>query len=289
MDPEMAASASIRVHRRSNIQSRIAYNGLTMGKWSGLVVLAIIVLQIVASIIQNRRKEQEKQRAREEAARRRALAEAQGQAGAAGPGGAVVGQQPSGQMSMAGGGPGAVVSAPRQAVDDLEARRRAQLEQLRQRRDGRRIGQPSAMSGGAVAAPPTSPRAGIPSPVARGSVQTHPSSSLGSSDQARIRQQEADQRARQQALEFREQQRRMGAERDAVERASQERERQRRETVARQAEQRRTAAAAATAGPVAAATLSQRLHQQTSLRDLMVLKEVLDAPLAMRDPGSGRA
>ena len=258
-----------------------------MGRWSGLIVVAILVVQIVASIIQQRRKEQEKQRAREAAARRQMLAEAEAPAGQAG--------QSVPTMTQPG------VESPTAAAD-LEARRRAQLEQLRQRREGRRIGLPSAS--GAGQAPPTGPRAGLPVPGVR--TQASPPSSkpqsqpwTATSDQARSRQQEVERRAREQARLVRDQQARVAEERDAAQRAASERERlrraaresqqQSRQAEQRQADQRQAAAAMAIGGPVPVLQLRNRLSQPGALREVFLLKELLDPPVALRGQGHSPA
>ncbi len=243
-----------------------------MGKLSGLIVVVILVLQIVASIIQSRRKEQEKQRAREAAARRQMLAEGEA--------------QPSTLVTLASADVGGASSS---SSVELEARRRAQLEQLRQRREGRRFGQPSMVgsAGGSVASPPTAPRAGVPLPrvePSRAASQPQSQPWTATSDQARSRQQENERRARDQARMLKEQQMRLTEERDAATRAIVDRERSRREASQRQSDQHKIATVAAAAGAKAAASISSRLHQPAALRDLIALKEVLDQPVALREP-----
>jgi hypothetical protein len=154
-------------------------------------------------------------------------------------------------------------------------------------------------STGVGQAPPTSPRAGLPLPGTGAQPQAptrlQQQTWTATSDQARSRQQEIERRAREQGRQMREQQARLAEEREAAQRAATERERARREAretqqqrqseqQQRQTAQRQAAAALAVGGPVVASQLRNRLGQPGALREVLVLKEILDPPLSLRDP-----
>lgn len=246
-------------------------------------VLFIIAVQVISAIIAQRKKQAEK-KAREEAARR-------AMAGAP----TMPGTPPRPGQPIGGASPSASTSP------DLEDRRREQLEQLRQRRESRRgkvaTSQPGQLRTGSV--PPTRmPQRSGPMAIT--------TASIGTSDQARSKAQEAQRRAREAERVRRDEQSRAVMERaeaqEKVERLSYEREFHR---VAGEEDQATHTAAVERGGQAAGAALAlsrsvgsggaadragaaavalvNRLRSPASIRELIVLREVVDRPLSLRD------
>jgi hypothetical protein len=259
---------------------------MTRGLW---IVLLIATIKIISLIVQHQKKEQER-KAREEALRQRALAESGGvpptpptptATTAPVQTAASVGRQP-------GGGEAAV---------HMEARRREQLEQLRQRRENRRGGVP-VVQAKLPTAPPLA-RRGLPLPT---QPITRPPSGAGAtiftSDQARVRAQEQARRARDTERQQRAQQARAAAALQEAEDVASHRAYEKDfHTVAGEEDAAshgvtptRPAVAvalgrlgAADRAGVTAAGLLSRLREPATLREVIMLREIVDKPIALRD------
>jgi hypothetical protein len=240
------------------------------------VILFIVAVQIIAGIAQKRKKDAER-RAREEALARNTQMQAQG-----GPAGV--------------GDPRASPPTPGSSQAELESRRKSQLEQLRQRRDGRRMGQPM---------PGQSPRSGVAIPTqpsSRPSIMSAPA--LGTSDQARTKAQQAERRAKEAERQRRDQQGRLAAQQQELEDAVAHKAYEAGFHAVADVRSELHPAAAARGGAsqtksttvtqVTQATvgtprlrpgagLLQGLHDPKSLREVMILRELLDRPLSLRD------
>ena len=243
-------------------------------------VLFIIALQVISGIIQHRKKQQER-KAREEAMRQRVLAQ-----------GGVVYDRPSQAGPVAIAPPTTTGTPP-----ELESRRKAQLEQLRQRRESRR----GSVADVQTRIPTSAPRRGMPVPTQF--PQRRPSAadqSILASEQARLRAQEATRRAREAERIRREQQARlMAATQEAEDLAAHEAYEKGFHAVAGESDaaahgvrvqataasltldRQRTIDRAGAAG----ASILERLSQPAALREMIVLREILDRPVSLRDVG----
>jgi len=186
-------------------------------------------------------------------------------------------------------GPAPVQQPPRagRPADDLAARRRAQLEELRTKREGRRTSTASTpIRPGSPPSPiPTSPRtATLPPQVAR-------------EDRTRIR--ELEQQRLKREDELRRQQMEMQA---SIRRKDAEEARHAAEQVRRQLQEQRAASleaapastTRASSTPTASiarsvksptkAAITEMLRSPNSMRQALILKELLDKPLALRNP-----
>lgn len=207
-------------------------------------------------------------------------------------------------------GPPSAPSTARERAEALAARRRAQIEELRRRAAARATGQPAPT---ARPAPPTPPSA--PIEVGRSTVSSPPTAPTGGgarmADEVRTaRQAEAQRAAAQRAAAQRAAAQRAAAQRAAAAKQTKAAEKRRREIEARRAaearrgrdQSRRSApvpvprlpGSATGRGGVAAmlgATRAERVktlaRDRDLLRDAIVLREILDPPLAMRDPRGG--
>lgn len=246
------------------------------GLW---LVLLILAIKIISLVMQHRKKEQERKE-REEALRQRAAQS--GGAASAPPTIGVPAPAPAGVT----------------AGSDIEARRQAQLEQLRQRREGRRGNVTDVQ-----ARLPTAPaRRGVPiatQPASRGPSTVLPT--IISSEKSRIRAQEQERRAREAERQRRDQQGRIAAARQEAEDAAAHREYEKGfHSVAGEADAKahgvtatKSAVGAALSRPedsdragVAAAVLLARMREPAALREAILLREIIDRPLALRDPAA---
>ena len=261
---------------------------MSKGLW---ILLLFAAVKIVSLIVQHQKKEQER-KAREEALRQRALAESGGippipvTPSATRPPvpvqtAASVGRQP-------GGGEAAV---------QLEARRREQLEQLRQRRENRRGGVPQVQA----RLPNTPPlaRRGLPVPTQPASrAPATVASTIFTSDQARVRAQEQARRAREVERQQRGQQARAAVARQEAEDDASHRAYEKdfhtvageEDAVSHGVTPTRPAMAVALSRPgaadragVTAAALLNRLREPATLREVILLREIVDKPIALRD------
>ncbi len=235
-------------------------------------IIFIIVVQIIAGYAQKRKKDAER-KAREAAMARQAQAQGLGSPTSADP----PTESDTSQL-------------------DLEARRKAQLEQLRQRREGRRVGIPTTAQ---------SPRAGVAiaaEQAKRPNVVSAPS--IGTSDQARSKAQQAERRAKELERQRREQQARLSAQQQELEDAASHKAYESgfhavadergelhstpaaRGGASQTKSTRATTATAATAGTPRlrpGTGLLQGLHDPKSLREAMILRELLDQPVSFRE------
>jgi len=243
-------------------------------------VLFIIAMQVISGIIQHRKKQQER-KAREEAMRQRALAQ----------GGMVHDRPPQAAPVIV-----APPTTPSASVE-LESRRKAQLEQLRQRRESRR----GSIADVQTRIPIAQSRRGMPVPTQL--PKRGPSSadqSIIASEQSRIRAQEATRRVREAERQRKEQQGRTAAAAQEVrDLAAHEAYEKVFHSVAGESEaaahgirvqataasvtldRKRTIDRAGAAG----ASILERLGQPAALREMIVLREIIDRPLSLRNDG----
>ncbi len=223
-------------------------------KYSFLIVMAIYVIyHVITNLMQEAGKKQKQ--AGMDAQRRAPRAAGTGQA-----------------RTQLQAGPAAIREA---RIDDLSARRRSQLDQLRARREGRRTIQPAELRVGGPAAGPRTTRSGFPPGLAPTTPRTIPP----------VQPRREELRAAQRAERLQRVERglaaakRAGAEPPALDIEPI------REPPGRIAQESRSAYAIGPRrrGGRAGRLLSQ-LDNPASLRDLFVLKEVLDTPVAMRGP-----
>ncbi len=232
-----------------------------MAKYSFLIVMAIYVIyHVVTGLVQESAKKQ-----------RQDGLEAQGRA----PRAAGTGQART-QLQA---GPAAIREA---RIDDLSARRRSQLDQLRARRESRRTIQPAELRVGGPAAAPRTTRPALPPGLPPTTPRTIPP----------VQPRREELRAAQRAERLQRVERGLAAaKRPGVEPPKLDIE-PIRKPPGRIAQESRAAYATGPRrrGGRAGRLLSQ-LNNSASLRDLFVLKEVLDPPVAMRGPdtlGSSR-
>jgi hypothetical protein len=154
-------------------------------------------------------------------------------------------------------------------VDDLVARRREQLDQLRQRREGKRA--PSTTPSTPMSAPTTI--AQMPGPRTAGSAR----------EDMRARQAELERRRRAEVESKRVKQMRAAQQLREAEAA-----RERREQAlggASQGPLPRTQAVLMTdIGNALRSNLTAQLHNRAALRQFLVMRELLDRPLSLREP-----
>ncbi len=233
-------------------------------KYSFLIVMAIYVIyHVVSGLVQEAAKKQKQE----------GMDAQRGAPRAAGTGQARI-QLQEGPAAAPPLRPG--VSAIREArIDDLSARRRSQLDQLRARREGRRTIQPAELRVGGPAARPRTTRPALPPGLAPTTPRTIPP----------VQPRREELRAAQRAERLQRVERgRAAAKRPGVEPPTLDIE-PIREPPGRIAQESRSAYAIGPRrrGGRAGRLLSQ-LNNSASLRDLFVLKEVLDPPVAMRGP-----
>jgi len=251
-----------------------------------IIIVIYAIIHIASYIAKESAKRKLNQRAREAAQQKQRAAGAQVQVPSSVPpatDGTVFGQGGSYNPTPT---PLPTQTVPRtgKPLDDLAARRKEQLEQLRNRREGRRIPQPAPLRVG-------TPRAVLPNVLAPTTVRDLPAS-----DQSRSRQQDREQREREQAKAKRIQLAKAAQQRDAeakkrrdMARRAAQMEEQRQQQLAEAPEGRPQAAAAITPRiPVKVADskvgLRAKLMNQASLRELFVIKELLEPPIALRGP-----
>jgi colicin import membrane protein len=254
-----------------------------MSKIITMVILVSVIWQVVSSIIENAAKRKEQQRIRELAQRRRGAPETAVSAGDAAP-------RP--ELARASAPPTAAPSSPRMQTraEELAARRQAQLEELRKRRSGQ--GRPTAPTQVRIAPQtPTSASQGIPTMQGRRGqpIVSRPA------DPASIRRAQEAERLRQLQVQRRRQQELLAAgQAEAREKtlADARRQAERAAALKRAAAARRAAAAPRGAGGVLLTPIDGRitsgrlqslLRDRRSIRELFVLKELLDPPLATRN------
>jgi hypothetical protein len=235
-----------------------------------ILVLLGMAWQVIANLLEKAEKRRRQQRQLEAAARQRGMI------------------QPAGERQAPPVGPIPGGSSTRKAQDDLAARRRAQLDELRRRRDAgglaapRKAGEPTYQQAGSAVSPP-------PAVPARG----RQISTLEGDMRGWHRQQESERSRHQEDLR-----QHAAAEKAALEEEARQLEQERaRAARARQAAQRRATArdelAEAAGGLTAArgigmpgASLRARSVftelDRASLRRVFVFKELLDPPLALR-------
>lgn len=271
-----------------------------MGTYSGYIIVMLVVLKIASSIFQQYQRGQQRRAAMEAAARRQPDVESPAT------------ERPPQPVAEARG------SSVNASDAELEKRRKAQLEQLRQRREGRRGGVPvggymggvmGIAPGGTLGGPSRGillPQAGFPTrlgraspnypgpptqptqPARRGMQTTTPT--IGTSDQSRMRDQLAEREQRTAERQRREQQARATVERDILKKAAAEQR-----TAQASIQTQRTAQAVAVAAATSAADVADRtgigqviltrqLHEHGALRQAIVLREILDRPVALREP-----
>ena len=242
-----------------------------MGQWLGLILfIAFILWQVVAQVAQYSAKKQQQERMREAAAQRRRQR----------PG------EPPQPPPVRGGGQAASPQS-RARIEDLAARRKAQLEELRRRRAqkgaapqvriGSQAGAPSRIKTVPVRARSSAPprdrsdlrslRAAEEAEKRRRQIEAEQQRQMG---EARARQEEAEQRRK-----------------DAERRARRERARRKRKTVA--LTDVGDAYSLRRSGSGRKGRVNALLRHRTTLRDLLLLKEVLDPPRGLSpydDPAS---
>jgi hypothetical protein len=236
-----------------------------------IIILIYVISHVVSALAKQAAKRKEQERQRQMAERRRIEA-----------GGALTPPTLPGAKRvdpMFGGSTGTLSPTPVPGsrrigtpADDLAARRREQIDQLRQRREGRRAGQAAQPRSTAPARP-----GGLSSdPFAA----TREEQQRRASELARARREQDLRSSKKQEAEI---QRR----REQTRKAAQKAERARRQAVAEQA----SAPKSPTLGPMSGHLSPPRgqhraaLHDRQALRQLLVLKELIDPPLALRGPG----
>ncbi len=229
-------------------------------KWSFLILLAIYAIyHVVTGLVQESAKKQRQEETEAQRAARGGRSGAQVQAGPV-----------AGPRTRPG------LSATREArMDDLSARRRSQLEQLRARRESRRTALPAEVRVGGPAAGPRTTGPALPPGLAPTTPRTIPP----------VQPRREELRAAQRAERLQRVERGLAAaKRPGFEPPMLDIE-PIREPPGRIAQESRSAYAIGPRrrGGRAGRLLSQ-LDNPASLRDLFVLKEVLDPPLAMRGP-----
>ncbi|MCI0362467.1 MAG: hypothetical protein L0Y44_01075 [Phycisphaerales bacterium] len=157
-------------------------------------------------------------------------------------------------------------------VDDLAARRKEQLEQLRQRRENRQVQR-------ATVARPPADRGAVPADLS--------SSRVSRVDAVKAPKDQREQREREQAKARRLQEARAAQQRrEAVKKAARERLDAERDSEPEQEAVRSEDQPAATrishSKQVAGAKFRSKLKDRASLREIFILKEVIEAPLALR-------
>jgi hypothetical protein len=238
-----------------------------------IIIVVVVLWQIAYGLIQKAAEKRQQERMRELSAPQRRR-QSSPPTGARTP--ATPPRQPSSRRSAV-------------RLEDLAARRKAQLEELRRRRASR-------------------PRAG-PAPRAAGGVQT-PAAPLGQPKAKTVQALKAGHRELREAERAEERRRaeQLRREREAIRarerremeeerRRAAERERRRRQEAAKNARQA-TRAVPMTMLPIdeqegyglqregdaRAGRLVEALSSRSTLRDLFILKELIDPPLALRDP-----
>lgn len=240
-----------------------------------IIFLVVVAIQIISAIAAKRKQEQERRAATEAAERRRIMMET----------GISEVVRPDSPPTMA--------SPTRPTGDDVEARRRAQLEQLRQRRESKRQG--VTMSPPTVQPPLT--RRGVPTPTLSPRPISNPAPTLGGSEQSRIRAMEAERRTREAQRQWKEQQARAAAEADAVETKAERAEYEMRfhraigkeqgGSASQTARQSRTSPTSTTETGTARSadigtSIRVRLRDPASVRELFVLQEILGRPTGLK-------
>lgn len=290
---------------RSSNEDCLAYNPGMNFSTGGIIALIVIALHIIASVAKyaEKKKKEDAVRRALESRRTQDTGVRVGVPGSGGATGATSGSSPFPSAAMAGTSIGSPVSGQAR-VDDVAARRQAQLEQLRQRRESRRassIGrppEPAARSSGH--GPLTAPSQTVPEMRQGMRIEdgSHPQTVLRDAQSARQRELRARQQAQDtQIAQDREQ--RSDA-RKRIERAKQaairkSTENQPAEVVNRSEKgtsdgSEMTSRAKATsadpyrltAGRDLVSTLNTQLRHPASLRQFLVLKEILDRPLSLR-------
>lgn len=259
-----------------------------------IFILIAVVWQIISVIVAHA--QQQKQRQAEAEARRQQVAARGGPQGS--------------KRSSPTASPGE--AHPKLSkLDELAARRQQQLEELRRRHESGR--QPASASSGAQSSTEsastsqwesstqlrtsqTSAGAGLPTTIERRGAPTTRPSKRPSPGQKQQRLQEQQRLARQQQQQLQQQQR------SRMQREDQLSQRRRDDAIdratgpysageigvaaARKSEHDAYGLAAPTAPdePVRLARVSQLLHNRATLRELIVMKEVLDAPVSLREP-----
>ncbi len=184
-------------------------------------------------------------------------------------------------------------------LDDLAARRKAQLEQLR----NRRMGQPQPQSQPQIQIP-TQTRIGQTPPTSPGMRGRGVGVAAGPmTDEARSRQLEAERRARNESRLMREREAQLAKQREAEAKARRDRARKATEQAARQQQAERPSDEGVARGDltrrrmplvplgesiepsqkVRLSDLRKQLRDRSALRRMVIYKEILDPPVALRD------
>jgi len=243
-------------------------------KYAGLIVVLIVVVQVIAGLVQQATKKQQQERARELAEQRRR----QSGGGEGGRGGGSP-TRPVGRVQVQTG------TAEPSRLETLAARRKAQLEELRRRRTAQVRAGASQVKTGRAAVPAAAPAAKSTAMPRVKTIATlkadHGAIRAREAAEAR-RRQETGQRARQ-------------AEEESARRKQLERQRRAADRAKRKRKQEAAVQAAARAKVEAvdvygvseerggrADRLRQVLSNRRTLRELFIIKELLDAPISLR-------
>jgi hypothetical protein len=258
-----------------------------------IAILIIVVWQIVSAIISHA---QEQKRRQAEAEARRARA-----GGGSGPTSTKLSPGQLQQGSSTAGGP--VVGTPQSKLDELAARRQQQLEELRRRRES---GRQTAPSGGSTASAParrtsqweaesqlrTGQQQGGPGRPSR-TTQAIPSGSsrrMSPGEKQRlIHEQQRAARQQQEETRLREVQKLERRRREEAEVPGAYAAGEIGVEAARRSERDAylLAVVAAPDQPITSEHIQQNLHHRAALRQLIVMKEILDPPVSMREPRYG--
>jgi len=254
-----------------------------MSKIITMIILVSVAWQVINSIIENAAKRKEQQRVRELAHRRRGTSGPVTSAG-------ITAQAP--EYARVSAPPTAAPASPRMQTraEELAARRQAQLEELRKRRTGQ--ARPTAPAQVRIAPQvPVTGSQGIPTMQGRRgqaivSRQADPDSIRRVQEAERLRQLQQQRRRQQEMLEAQQAEAREEAMADARRRAE-------RAAAQRRIEAARAAARESRAVPsvipglidmrITAGDLQAMLRDRRTIRELFVLKELLDPPLAARN------
>lgn len=239
-----------------------------MGRYLGLILFTLFVVwQVLTAILNQINANKQQQRAEELAKQRREAA---------------------GTTTAEGDGAGG-----KSRIDDLAARRKAQLEELRRRREAGRSAQPTTQARVGGPATGTAGSTGVAAPTASRdrAIRIEPVGRERKPDPWQARKQEAQRRERDAKREQ--------AQRPQV-RAAQQSQQQQLAARERMAQQQRAAMQAAAQAEKAAATeaasipatsiahaIRRRFSDPQQLREAFILKELLDPPVSIRSDQLG--
>lgn len=257
-----------------------------MGKLFSILVMVMIVWQVINGIIESAAKRKEQERLRQLSKRRATGAEG-------GPPRQTGGPQ---QARMRSESAAPASQRTRSRAEELAARRQAQLEELRKRRAGQGRAPKSATAGRTQVriGQPGGPASGRPGSI--GSPQQRPGELIGQGAdfEAQRRAREAERRRREQLEARRREEARAAEQAEARRKALAEaRAKASREAFHRRAEagvvQLRGKPSVArpergAGAPVQPSAVKRRLKDRAMLRELFVMKELIDPPVALRDP-----